>query len=94
MRGLIKVGEEEQQRRDNFGEEDRESLKKEYNRVVKLKNFYESILETQEEMICRYLPDTTLTYVNEAYCRRLNRKKRSFWGRNFWSLCQGESGKK
>ncbi len=89
MRGLIKVGEEEQQRRDNFGEEDRESLKKEYNRVVKLKNFYESILETQEEMICRYLPDTTLTYVNEAYCRRLNRSKKELLGKKFLEFVPG-----
>jgi PAS domain S-box-containing protein len=30
---------------------------------------YRNVVETQTELICRYLPDTTLTFVNDAYCR-------------------------
>ncbi len=30
---------------------------------------YRAIVEIQTEMICRWLPDETLTFVNEAYCR-------------------------
>ncbi|MEP7291716.1 MAG: PAS domain S-box protein [Chloroflexota bacterium] len=30
---------------------------------------YRAIVENQTEMICRWLPDETLTFVNEAYCR-------------------------
>jgi PAS domain S-box-containing protein len=30
---------------------------------------YRSVVESQTELICRYLPDTTLTFVNDAYCR-------------------------
>src|SRR5262249_3859720 len=30
---------------------------------------YRNVVETQTEMICRYRPDTTLTFVNDAYCR-------------------------
>lgn len=33
------------------------------------KIMYQSVVETQHEMICRYLPDTTLVFVNDAYCR-------------------------
>ena len=27
---------------------------------------YRNVVETQTELICRYLPDTTLTFVNDA----------------------------
>ncbi len=30
---------------------------------------YRSIIEDQTELICRYQPDGTITFVNEAYCR-------------------------
>ncbi|WGV25270.1 PAS domain S-box protein [Halotia branconii] len=30
---------------------------------------YQAIVEDQTELICRYLPDTTILYVNDAYCR-------------------------
>ena len=30
---------------------------------------YRDVVETQSELVCRYLPDTTLTFVNDAYCR-------------------------
>lgn len=33
---------------------------------------YRAIVEDQTELICRYLPDGTLTFVNEAYCRYFN----------------------
>lgn len=30
---------------------------------------YRAVVEDQDDMICRYLPDGTLTFVNGAYCR-------------------------
>ncbi len=30
---------------------------------------YQAIVEDQRELICRFLPDVTLTFVSEAYCR-------------------------
>ncbi|MEB3830063.1 PAS domain S-box protein [Phormidium sp. CCY1219] len=32
-------------------------------------NRYRAIVEDQTELICRFLPDGTLTFVNQAYCR-------------------------
>ena len=29
---------------------------------------YRAVVDSQTDLICRYLPDTTLTFVNEAYC--------------------------
>ena len=44
---------------------------------------YRSVVDTQTEMICRYLPDSTLTFVNDAYCRFWNRKREDLLGRKF-----------
>lgn len=44
---------------------------------------YRAVVEDQTELICRYLPDTTLTFVNEAYCRYFGRERRELLGRRF-----------
>lgn len=33
---------------------------------------YRAIVQDQTELICRYLPDTTILFVNDAYCRYFN----------------------
>ncbi|HEY9671644.1 MAG TPA: PAS domain S-box protein [Waterburya sp.] len=35
---------------------------------------YRAIVEDQTELICRYRPDGTLTFVNDAYCRYFNKQ--------------------
>ena len=52
--------------------------------------FLRSILETQEEMLCRFLPDTTLTYVNERYCRMFGRTAGQLLGTRFLELVPEE----
>ncbi len=37
--------------------------------IIESKQMYQSVVDTQPEMIARYLADTTLTFVNDAYCR-------------------------
>ncbi len=44
---------------------------------------YEAILETQTEMVVRFLPDSTFTYVNRAYCEMLGRSREELLGRHF-----------
>jgi len=44
---------------------------------------YRAIVEEQTDLICRFLPDTTLTFVNEAYCRYFNVKAENVLGRSF-----------
>ncbi|HML24757.1 MAG TPA: PAS domain S-box protein [Aggregatilinea sp.] len=34
---------------------------------------YRAIVEDQTDMVCRYLPDTTITFANQAFCALLNR---------------------
>jgi PAS domain S-box-containing protein len=47
---------------------------------------YQAIVETQIEMICRFLPDGTLTFVNQAYCTFLQQPKEALIGANFFSF--------
>jgi PAS domain S-box-containing protein len=47
---------------------------------------YRDVVETQTELICRYLPDTTLTFVNDAYCRFFKRTREALIGTPFLSL--------
>jgi PAS domain S-box-containing protein len=44
---------------------------------------YREVVESQTDLVCRYLPDTTLTFVNEAYCRFSGRKREDLIGRKF-----------
>jgi PAS domain S-box-containing protein len=47
---------------------------------------YQMVVEHQSEMICRFLPDTTLTFVNRAYGRYFNRSAEQLLGRPFLDL--------
>ena len=44
---------------------------------------YRAIVETQSDLVCRYLPDGTLTFVNDAYCRFRGRRREELLGRAF-----------
>jgi rsbT co-antagonist protein RsbR len=55
---------------------------------------YRSIIEDQTELICRFRPDYTLTFVNTAYCRFFKRKKEELIGHSFMTLIPGGDQKK
>ncbi len=46
----------------------------------------DSVLNTQKEFICRFRPDTTLTYVNDAYCAAFGRSREELLGKPFLEL--------
>lgn len=45
-----------------------------------------SVVETQQELICRFLPDTTLTFVNKAYCKIFGKTEAELLGQKFLEL--------
>ena len=47
---------------------------------------YRSVVDTQSELICRFLPDSTLTFVNDAYCRFWNKTREELLGTKFIAL--------
>jgi PAS domain S-box-containing protein len=44
---------------------------------------YRDVVDTQNELICRFLPDTTLTFVNDAYCRFWMKQREDLLGTKF-----------
>lgn len=47
---------------------------------------YRNVVETQTELICRYQRDSTLTFVNDAYCRYFGRSREQLIGSKFIQL--------
>jgi PAS domain S-box-containing protein len=47
---------------------------------------YRDVVESQTELVCRHLPDTTLTFVNQAYCHMFRRSREELIGRKFLEL--------
>ncbi len=51
---------------------------------------YRAIVENQTELICRFRPDGTLTYVNDAYCRFFGKRYEEIIRRNFLAFLPSE----
>lgn len=47
---------------------------------------YRAVVEDQTELICRFLPDGTLTFVNQAYCRYVGKRRDEILGRKLIPL--------
>jgi PAS domain S-box-containing protein len=47
---------------------------------------YRNVVESQTELICRYQPDSTLTFVNDAYCRYFEKNREDLIGSKFLEL--------
>jgi len=47
---------------------------------------YLALVESQTDLICRCLPDTTLTFVNAAYCRFHGRTREELIGQSYMSM--------
>ena len=51
---------------------------------------YRAIVEDQSELICRFRSDSTITFVNEAYCRYFVRTRKELEGHSFMPLLPEE----
>ncbi|MDM8561259.1 PAS domain S-box protein [Candidatus Parabeggiatoa sp. HSG14] len=51
---------------------------------------YRAIVQDQTELICRYLPDGRLSFVNEAYCRYFNTTEAELIGHFFTPLISND----
>ncbi len=49
-------------------------------------SLYRDVVEDQNEFICRYRPDGTLTFVSAAYCRQFGRDAQDLIGRSILPL--------
>ena len=55
---------------------------------------YRAIVEDQTELICRFLPNGALTFVNEAYCGYFGKKPENLVGHSFMSFLPEEDREK
>jgi len=53
---------------------------------IRIQARYETMVGLQSEAICFWHPDTTLTFVNDAYCRLTGRSRRELLGRSWLEL--------
>ncbi|OQX00487.1 MAG: hypothetical protein BWK80_61710 [Desulfobacteraceae bacterium IS3] len=51
--------------------------------LQKSEQHYRAIVEDQTELICRFLPDTSILFVNKAYCRYFKKNEEELIGRRF-----------
>lgn len=51
---------------------------------------YRAIIEDQTELICRYKPDGTLTFVNDTYCRYFQKQRSELIGYSFMPVIPEE----
>lgn len=52
---------------------------------------YRALVDNQVEAVCRWLPNTTLTYVNEAYCQLLGKSRDELLGKSFLNFIAVEN---
>ncbi len=65
--------------------------REELEKLRQSERFLRSILETQEDLLCRFLPDSTLTFVNAPYCRMFGRTADELLGTRFLDLIPEDS---
>lgn len=52
---------------------------------------YQIVVEDQFELVCRYLPDCTLTFANLAYCNHYGKSRQELIGKSFLPSVQPDS---
>lgn len=52
---------------------------------------YRAIVESQIDLVCRYYPDTTLVYVNDAYCRFFGKTREELLGTSYLKLVEEQT---
>jgi PAS domain S-box-containing protein len=55
---------------------------------------YRTIVEAQMELVCRFFPDGTLTFVNEAICQLLAQEREEIIGQNFYGYIHPDDQEK
>jgi PAS domain S-box-containing protein len=51
---------------------------------------YREVVESQTDLVCRYLRDSTLTFANEAFCRFFGRNRDELIGKRFLEFVRSE----
>jgi len=71
-----------------------EAKKKAEKKLQESEERYRTVVEDMPAMICRFLPDGTLTFVNDTYCRYFNKNKEDLINQNFLQFISKEDHEK
>ncbi|MEO8611696.1 MAG: PAS domain S-box protein [Chloroflexota bacterium] len=52
---------------------------------------YRAVVEYQSDLVSRSMPDTTLTFINDAYCRYFNKSREELIGKSFLMMVPEEA---
>ena len=62
--------------------------------LLEAKKRYQAVVEDQMELVCRYLPDCTLTFCNQAYCQYHEKEHDELIGASFLTTIGPDDQKK
>lgn len=60
------------------------NLKRQEESLKKNERMFRAVVEDQTELICRFFPDGTLTFVNDAYCRYYGKSREALLGKPYF----------
>ena len=63
-----------------------DKLEQTQEQLKKNEELYRGVVEDQTELICRFLPDGTITFVNDAYSRYHNARPEALLGLNVYAF--------
>lgn len=66
------------------------SHKQTESELWKTQAYYRTMVEDMPALMCRFLPDGVLTFVNEHYCRYFNLEREQLVGQNFFQFIPSE----
>ena len=55
---------------------------------------YRALVEDMPALVCRFLPDGTLTFVNNSYCRYFSKTRDELLGANFFQFIPAQEREK
>lgn len=64
------------------------------NLARKKESYYRAIIENQIDLLCRFLPDGTITFVNEAFSHNFKKEPDDFLGKNLFQFILEEDAAK
>jgi len=65
---------------------DVQDLKQARNRLASQQKLYENVVQSQNDLICRMLPDTSITFVNNAFCGYYQQSRKELVGTKYIDL--------
>ncbi len=77
-----------------YTSEDITERKRAQEELIESEKRYRAVVEDQTELICRYLSDYTITFVNDAYCRCFGKSRDELIGQTFMPLIPDEDRQK